>query len=80
MIIRATHKTLKLAGLKAPKKSPEEMIKMPGEWTAGVVSLGKPGKMAINLIDFQLPKQMILIKLRIYILSIPLELRILAVD
>lgn len=50
MIIRATHKTLNVAGLKIPKESPIERTEMPGEWTAGLVSLGKPGKMAINYV------------------------------
>ncbi len=50
MIIRATHKTLNVAGLKAPKESPIENTEMPGEWTAGLVSLGKPGKMAVNYV------------------------------
>ena len=45
MIIRATQKTLNVAGLKVPKESPFENSEMPGEWTAGLVSLGKPGKM-----------------------------------
>lgn len=50
MIIRATHKTLNVAGLKVPKESPIENLQMPGEWTAGLVSLGKPGKMAVNYV------------------------------
>ena len=50
MIIRATHKTLNVAGLKVPKGSPIEITEMPGEWTAGLVSLGSPGKMAINYV------------------------------
>jgi len=50
MIIRATHKTLNIAGLKVSKDSPIEITEMPGEWTAGIVSLGQPGKMAINYV------------------------------
>jgi hypothetical protein len=50
MIIRATHKTLNVAGLKVPIESPIENTEMPGEWTAGLVSLGKPGKMAVNYV------------------------------
>jgi len=50
MIIRATHKTLNVAALKVQKESPIENTQMPGEWTAGLVSLGKPGKMAVNYV------------------------------
>jgi hypothetical protein len=50
MIIRATVKTLKVARIKKNSVKPDELTSMPGEWTAGLISLGSPGKIAINYV------------------------------
>ena len=50
MIIRATHKLLKISGIKPVKNIAEMEDDLPGEWYAGLVSTGHPGKLAVHLI------------------------------
>jgi len=45
MIIRATSKALKLSGIKPVVHDIFEHNSLPGEWFAGIFSLGKPGKL-----------------------------------
>ena len=50
MIIHATKKALKIAGITALANIPDDYPAMPGSWTATVISLGVPGKMATLLV------------------------------
>lgn len=50
MIIRGTNKVLKTSGIKPVKNLSEISTELPGEWYAGIVSTGKPGKLAIHFL------------------------------
>ena len=50
MIIRATAKVLKLSGIKPIVSKDEMTTALPGEWYAGLLSMNRPGKMAIHFL------------------------------
>lgn len=50
MIIRATNKLLKTSGIKPIKNSDELLPDLPGEWYAGLISMGRPGKLTIHFL------------------------------
>ena len=50
MIIRATNKLLNTSGIKPVKNLDEITSALPGEWYAGLVSLNRPGKLAIHFL------------------------------
>ncbi|MEA1897842.1 MAG: hypothetical protein U9N53_09300 [Bacteroidota bacterium] len=50
MIIRATKKLMNTSGVKPVKNLKESDIALPGEWYAGLVSTGRPGKMLIHFL------------------------------
>jgi len=50
MIIRATRKLLSISKIKPDKDSVDIRDKLPGEWYANLISLHKPGKLAIHLL------------------------------
>lgn len=50
MIIRATNKLLNTSGIKPVKNLDEIQSALPGEWYAGLVSLNRPGKLAIHFL------------------------------
>lgn len=52
MVIRATAKLLKLSGIKPIKLEQEAIATLPGEWYGGLLSLGKPGKMAVHFLHY----------------------------
>ena len=50
MIVRATKKLLNTSGIKPVTDLNEAIAPLPGEWYAGLVSTGKPGKMLIHFL------------------------------
>lgn len=52
MKLRATSKLLKIVRIKPIADSTKPLETMPGEWYAGLVSLGSPGKMAIQFLHY----------------------------
>lgn len=50
MIIRATNKLLNTSGIKPVRNLDEIESPLPGEWYAGLVSLNRPGKLAIHFL------------------------------
>jgi len=52
MIIRATAKLLKTSKITTVKNSDELKAEWPGEWYSGLVSMGRPGKLAIHFLHY----------------------------
>ena len=52
MIIRATKKLLNTSGIKSIKNLTEPVSALPGEWYAGLVPTGIPGKMVIHFLHY----------------------------
>jgi len=52
MIIRTTAKLLKTSKIQAIKNSDESNTNLPGEWYASLVSMGRPGKLAIHFLHY----------------------------
>lgn len=52
MKIRATTKLLRLSGIKPIKDEAPLDEKLPGEWYASIVSMSKPGKLAIHFLHY----------------------------
>ncbi len=50
MIIRATKKILNVSGIKPIKNTQQPAAQLPGEWYASLLSLGRPGKMALHFL------------------------------
>jgi len=52
MIIRATAKLLKTSRISPVKNSNDPRAELPGEWYSGLVSMGRPGKLAIHFLHY----------------------------
>jgi hypothetical protein len=52
MIIRATKKLLNTSGIESIKNLTEPVSALPGEWYAGLVPTGIPGKMVIHFLHY----------------------------
>jgi hypothetical protein len=52
MKIRATSKLLNISGIASTKDESEPLETLPGEWYAGIVSLLRPGKLAVHFLHY----------------------------
>jgi hypothetical protein len=52
MKIRATNKLLHISGIVSTKDEREPLETLPGEWYAGIVSLLRPGKLAVHFLHY----------------------------
>jgi len=52
MKIRATSKLLNISGIRSIKDESEPLETLPGEWYAGIMSLLRPGKLAVHFLHY----------------------------